>query len=208
VESSLVLCAEYGFEFFRARGTIVHGWTRAMRGEGEPGIAQIRQGLAAYQATGAESSRPYYAFLLAEAYRTVGDTAAGLAVLEEALAGIERTQERWWAAEIHRCKGELLLQEGQGLQGKSQRHTWLEAEQSFCQALDIARQQQAKSLELRAAMSLSRLWQQQSQRAQARQLLAEVYHWFTERFDTADLQEAQALLHRPLLNRVQVTLPA
>jgi adenylate cyclase len=194
VEASLALCAEYGFEFFRVRGTILHGWTLAMHGDGERGMAQIHQSLAAYQASGAESSRPYHALLLADVYGKVGDSAAGLAAMDEALASIESTQERWWAAEIHRCKGELLLQAGKKLPGKSQRHIWWKAEQSFCQALDIARRQQARSLELRAAVYLSRLWQQHGQRAKARQLLAEVYDWFTEGFDTTGLQEAQALL--------------
>jgi predicted ATPase len=107
-------------------------------------------------------------------------------VLAEALTLVDTTEERWWEAELHRLEGELLL-------ALSTDHA-AQAETCFHQALDIARRQQAKSLELRAAMSLSRLWQQQGKRAEARQLLAETYGWFTEGFDTADLQEAKALL--------------
>jgi predicted ATPase len=124
--------------------------------------------------------------LLAEAYGKVGQTEAGLTALAEALAIAHRTGERFWEAEIHRLKGEFLLARATG-------HD-TEAEASFRQALDGARRQQAKSWELRAATSLARLWQQQGQRAEAHALLAPVYGWFTEGFDTADLQEAKALL--------------
>ena len=106
--------------------------------------------------------------------------------MTEALATIARSAVRWWEAELYRLKGELLLQHSAAQPE--------EAEACFQQALDIARRQQAKSLELRAAMSLSRLWQQQGKRDEARELLAPLYGWFTEGFDTADLQEAKALL--------------
>jgi predicted ATPase len=99
---------------------------------------------------------------------------------------VNNTDERWWEAELYRLKGELL--------SPSSMENWAEAETCFRQAIDVARRQQAKSLELRAAMSLSRLWQQQGKRAEARQLLAPIYNWFTEGFETADLQEAKALL--------------
>jgi len=107
-------------------------------------------------------------------------------VLAEALALVDTTEERWWAAELHRLKGELLL--------ALSTDNAAEAETCFHQALDIARRQQAKSLELRAAMSMGCLWQRQGKRAEAHELLASVYDWFTEGFDTADLQEAKALL--------------
>ena len=123
--------------------------------------------------------------LLAEAYGEVGQTEAGLTVLAEALAVVDNTGERYWEAELYRLKGELLLRRASPTE---------EVEAWFQQALDVARHQQAKSLELRAAMSLSRLWQQQGKRAEARELLAPIYGWFTEGFDTADLQEAKALL--------------
>jgi predicted ATPase len=124
--------------------------------------------------------------MLAEVHRSLGQPEAGLTALSEALALIEKTGERYYEAELHRLKGELLLQHPAPEVSR--------AEACFQQALDIARGQQAKSLELRAAMSLSRLWQQQGKRQEARALLAGVYHWFTEGFDTADLQEAKGLL--------------
>ena len=164
----------------------MRGWALTAQGEGAEGIAQMRQGLVAYRATGAELHRPYFLSLLAEAYGKVGQPEEGLTVLVEALATVDNTGERNWEAELHRRKGELLLmQQGQKVG---------EAEECFRKALDTARRQQAKSLELRAAMSLSRLWQQQGKQEEARQMLAEIYGWFTEGFDTADLQEAKALL--------------
>jgi predicted ATPase len=135
---------------------------------------------------GAEIARPYYLALLVEAYGTQGEPEEGLAVLVEGLTLAETTGERWYKPELYRLKGILLLQQHSDHQA--------EAERCFQHALDIARDQQAKSFELRAATSLARLWQQQGKRDKARQVLAEVYHWFTEGFDTADLQEAKALL--------------
>ncbi len=130
--------------------------------------------------------RPYHLTLLAEASAQVGQTASGLEALSEALATLPKSAARWWEAELHRLQGELLLQSSRVQTG--------EAQACFEQALTVARHQQAKSLELRAAMSLSRLWQHQGKRVEARELLAPVYGWFTEGFDTADLQEAKALL--------------
>ncbi len=147
----------------------------------------MQQGLAAYRATGAELFRTYWLALLAEAYGTGGQAQEGLQVLDEALALVDQNGERYWEAELYRRKGELLLQSG--VWGAEQG-----AEVCFQQALAVARRQQAKALELRAALSLSRLWHQQGKRAEGYQLLAEVYGWFTEGFATADLQEAKALL--------------
>jgi predicted ATPase len=174
---------------------MLRGWALVAQGQAEKGIAQIRQGLTTYQATGAELICPYWLALLAEAYEKGGQAEEGLAVLAEALAAVEKTGERWWEAELYRLKGELLLQSGgQSLEPGVTHPQSATAETCFQQALEIARRQQAKSLELRAAMSLSRLWQRQGKRDTARQLLAESYDWFTEGFDTADLQEAKALL--------------
>jgi predicted ATPase len=166
-------------------GTIFQGWALAVQGQGEEGFAQIRQGLAAYRTTGAEILLPHMLALLAEAYGQAGQPEARLAALAEALGLVDKTGERTWEAELHRLRGELLL---------SRANTIEEVEVCFRQALEIARQQQTKSLELRAAMSLSRLWQYQDKRDAARQLLSPIYDWFTEGFDTADLQEARALL--------------
>jgi predicted ATPase len=159
------------------------------QGQREEGIAQIRQGLTAFRATGAELNRTYYLALLAEAYSQGEQANEGLRVLAEALARVYSGRERWWEAELYRLKGELLLKAACGVQRAA-----LTAEESFRQALDTAHRQQAKFLELRAAMSLGRLWQQQDKRHAAYQLLAEVYGWFTEGFDTVDLREARALL--------------
>jgi predicted ATPase len=150
------------------------------------GIAQICQGLAAFRATGTEAWRPYYLALLAEAQEKIGQAEEGLSMLAEALTLVAKTGERFYEAELHRLQGELLLQ--RAVPAAPQ------AEACFQQALAIARRQQAKSLELRAAMSLARLWQGQGKHAEARQLLAPIYNWFTEGFDTADLREAKGLL--------------
>jgi predicted ATPase len=131
-------------------------------------------------------ARPYFLALLAEAYRIPGAPEAGLTALAEALTLAETTGERWYEAEIHRLKGELLLQQNADHQ--------TEAEACFHHALEIARNQQARSFELRTATSLARLWQQHGKRQEAYELLAPVYNWFTEGFDTADLQDAKALL--------------
>jgi DNA-binding winged helix-turn-helix (wHTH) protein/predicted ATPase len=185
-EAAMALCTEQGFAQLLAFGRVLRGWALAARQQGENGIAHIHQGLAAYQATGAAVGRPQQLALLAEAHGQVRQAEAGLAVLTEALTVVGQTGERSYEAELHRLTGELLLARS------AVHHT--EAEACFRQALDVARHQQAKSLELRAAMSLARLWQQQGKRTEAHQLLAEVYGWFTEGFDTADLQEAKALL--------------
>jgi class 3 adenylate cyclase/predicted ATPase len=183
-EAALTLATEQGFPHQLALGTILRGW--ALAEQGEEGIAQIRQGIAAWRATGAELARPYFLALLAEACEKGRQAEEGLSVLTEALALVHKTGECFYEAELYRLQGELLL-----VQSICQT---TEAETCFREALDIARRQQAKSLELRAAVSLSRLWQRQGKRDEARMLLAPIYGWFTEGFDTADLQEAKALL--------------
>jgi predicted ATPase len=150
----------------------------------------MRQGLAGYRATGAETLRAYFLSLLAEAYGKVGQTEEGLSVLTEALAFVDNTGERFYEAELYRLKGELTSQTS--MQSRESRVK--EAEAYFLKAVEIARQQQAKSLELRAVMSLARLWQQRVKRQEAHALLSEIYGWFTEGFDTKDLQEAKVLL--------------
>jgi len=146
----------------------------------------MHQGLAAWCATGAEALRPYYLALLAEASGKAGQVEEGLHLLAEALAVANDTGECRWDAELHRLKGELLLAR------LAEKHA--EAETCFQQALTVACRQQARSYELRAAMSLARLWQRQGKRTEAHALLAPIYGWFTEGFDTVDLQEARALL--------------
>jgi class 3 adenylate cyclase/predicted ATPase len=185
-EAIIAIAREQGFARWLAGGTFSRGWAMAQQGQRAEGLAEIRAGLAAEQATGAELARPYHFALLAEAYGHVGQGEAGLRLLDEACGLVAKNGERWWEAELYRLKGELLLAHA------VEHHA--EAEACFRQALAVACQQQAKSLELRAATSLARLWQQQGKRADARELLAPVYSWFTEGFDTVDLQEANALL--------------
>jgi predicted ATPase len=188
----IALSTEQGFPLFLALGTTWQGCVLAMQGQGEGGIPQIHRGLTAYRATGAEVFRPYHLALLAEAYGKVGRAVEGLTALAEALVTADKTGERNSEAELYRLKGELTLQaSAQSTESRAQ-----EAEGYFLKAIDIARQQQAKSWELRASTSLARLWQQQGKREDARQLLAEIYGWFTEGFDTKDLQEAKALLEK------------
>jgi predicted ATPase/DNA-binding winged helix-turn-helix (wHTH) protein len=184
--AAMALCTEQEFTLYLARGTILQGWAMAAQGQGAAGLAHMRQGLSAYEATGAAVFRPYYLAFLAEAYGQVGQTGEGLTLLDEALAAVHKTGERFCEAELYRLKGELLLV------CSAENHG--EAEACFQQALTVARQQQARSWELRAATSLSRLWQQQGKQAEAHALLAPIYGWFTEGFDTADLQDAKALL--------------
>jgi class 3 adenylate cyclase/predicted ATPase len=185
-EAAFSLATEQGFPLWRAAGSILRGWALAQQGQAREGIEQIRQGLLAFRATGSELLRPYWLALLAEAYGVMGQPAAGLTVLAEALTLVDKTGERWYEPELHRLQGALLLQQSADYHA--------EAQACFHQALDLARSQQAKSLELRIATSLARLWQQQCKGREAYQLLAAVYNWFTEGFGTADLQEARALL--------------
>ena len=181
----MTLSTEQRFAFWAVSATVLRGWALAEQGQRAEGIAQIRQGLNAWQAMGEALYQPRFRALLAELYGKVGQTEAGLTVLTEVLANVHNTGLCYCEAELYRLKGVLLLQHSAEPQ---------EAEESFQQALVIARHQEAKSLELRAAMSLSRLWQQQGKRDEARELLAPVYGWFTEGFDTVDMQEAKALL--------------
>jgi predicted ATPase len=188
-DATITLATEQGFPLWVAWGTSVRGWALAMQGQGEAGLAQVRQGIAATLATGAAILVPYFCTMLAEVYDHLGHTEDGLQALAEAQTLVEQHDERWWEAEIHRLRGVLLLRQPGTPPAE-------EEEACFQRALDVARRQEAKSLELRAAMSLSRLWQQQGKQTEARTLLAPVYGWFTEGFDTADLQEARGLLEQ------------
>jgi predicted ATPase len=156
-EAAMALCTEHGFAYYLAWATIMRGWALTAQGQHDEGLAQMRQGLAALRATGGELRLPYYLALLVEVCGKAGQVEAGLTLLAEALAQTHTKAERWWEAELHRLQGELLLQ-------ASTSQKSLATEEHFRQALDVARRQQAKSLELRAAMSLSQLWQQQGKR--------------------------------------------
>jgi predicted ATPase len=185
-EAATLLAKEQGFPDWMAFCAILRGWALAHQGQVQTGIEQLHQGVRAHNATGAQILRPYWLALLAKAQESLGEPEAGLTVLTEALKRVDTTGEQWFESELYRLKGALLLQQS------SDNST--EAESCFHHAISIAQSQQAKSLELRAATSLARLRQQQGKRQEAHDLLAPVYGWFTEGFDTADLQEAKALL--------------
>jgi predicted ATPase len=187
-EAAITLANEHGFIHHLHLGMIRRGWALAMQGAVAEGIRQLHQGLATLRDMGQELPLSHHLALLAEAYRQGGQVEAGLRALAEALAHMDNTGERCYEAELHRLKGECLLAQ------TGKRCKEREAEKCFLQALEVARYQQAKSLELRTAMSLSRLRQQQGRCAEAHQTLAEIYGWFTEGFETADLQDAKALL--------------
>jgi len=193
-EALMGFAAEQGFAFWRARGAILRGWTLARRCPAsvaeqsriEAGRTEMHAGLAAYLATGADLLRPYWLSLLAEVEGRGGRVEEGLRALAEAQAVVQHTGECWWEAELCRLKGELLQNIADVPPSAP--------EECFRQALAIARRQQAKALELRATVSLSRLWQTQGKRAEARAILAPIHDWFTEGFDTVDWQAARALL--------------
>ncbi len=184
-EEAVAFSAEHGMPLYLGAAWVMRGWAMVGQEEAADGIEEMRRGIAAYQSTGAEVMLPYILWLLAEAYGKAGQPGEGLAALDEAQALVEKNEERFWEAELYRLKGVLLT----GAGGVAS-----EVEACFDQAIEIARRQKAKSLELRAVMSLGRLWQRQGKREEARALLAGIYGWFTEGFDTADLQEAKALL--------------
>jgi predicted ATPase len=194
--ASMALCREQGFAHGLAQGTVLLGWEFVQQGQTEAGIAQMSRGLEALRATGAEVERPWLLTLLALAYGNVGQPEEGLVLIAEALDIVEKTGKRIDEAGLYRRKGELLLLRerlGHRTTGARQQLAG-EAEACFHQVLAISRRRQAKTLELRAALSLARLWQRQGKWADASELLAPIYEWFTEGFDTADLQEAKALL--------------
>jgi predicted ATPase len=189
-EAAMSLCTEQGFTYYLAWATLMQGWALSAQSAdraNEDAVAQVRQGFADLLATGGGIRETYYRALLAEAASSTGKSEEGQQLLTEAVAVVQRTGERYWEAELYRLQGDVLGQNAEWLQREG-------AEAHFLRALEVARGQQAKSLELRAAMSLGRLWQEQGKRDDARTLLVLVYNWFTEGFDTADLQEAKALL--------------
>jgi predicted ATPase len=183
-EELIRLSKEGGVRNWSAAGSGFLGEALAMLGQVQEGIAQMREGMDAQQSQGIRCQLPGTLCTVAEAYAKEGHPERGLTTLSEALAVLEETDHRQWEPELYRLRGELLLMQGEDA----------EAEASFQKAIEVGRRQQAKSWELRATVSLCRLWQKQGRREEARQLLAEVYGWFTEGFDTPDLREAQALL--------------
>jgi predicted ATPase len=203
----IALSHDQGFPETLAFGAIFRGWALAEQGRAEEGIVQLHEGLAALRAIGTEVQRPYYLAMLAEACGKAERPEEGLRVVAEALAQVDKTGERYYEAELYRLYGELTLQKAfkvqsskfkvpspQPLAPSTRAEVEREAEVCFLKSIKIAQRQQAKSLELRATVSLARLWQQQGKHHAACNTLSEIYSWFTEGFDTKDLQEAKALL--------------
>lgn len=188
--AAITLATEHGFAYWQAQAIILRGWFLIDHDRAAEGLAQIQQGLAALSATGANIGRPHWLMGLAEAQKKLNQREEAHVTLASALAVANSTEERITEAELYRVQGELTLQSPV----REQKSKEAEAEAYFCKTLDLARSQQAKSVELRAALSLARLWQRQGKTAEARELLEDIYHWFTEGFDTKDLQEAAELL--------------
>ena len=178
-ERTLALCRKHGFAYYGEWGLILQGWVLCQEGAAEQAITSIEQGLENLRAAGAETRRPYYMSLLADAHRRAGRHDDARKVLDEALATAERNHDLWWSAELYRLSGELSEPRSAA---------------PFQQALEVARRQGSRSLELRAAVSLAGVWRQQSQRAEARRLVQQVLGQLTEGFDTPDLREARMLL--------------
>jgi predicted ATPase len=177
---------EHGLPYYAAVATLMRGWALAMQNQEEEGIALIRQGLASSLAIGTRQQHGYFLALLAEALSHAGRVEEGLEALRQAIDVAKQTNEPFYEAELYRLTGDALVK--LGVVSTS------EAESCFHRAIEIARQQQAKSLELRAVMSLARLWQQQGKSEEGRAILANIYGWFTEGFDTADPKDARVLL--------------
>jgi len=204
-EAAIAVSREHGLSLYQAMSTATRGWALILQGQQEEGMKQMGEGLAAHRLTGAEVILPHFLALMVEAFAKAGQVEEGLRILEEALAVIDRNGERYYLAELFRIKGELLL-----LPATDRRRSRAaaageavidvttpraaQAEECFHQSIKIARQQKAKSWELRAVMSLARLYQEQHKRTEAHGLLERIYSSFTEGFDTADLREAKALL--------------
>jgi len=204
-EASIAIAREHGLLLYQATSTVVRGWSLIEQGHPEEAIVQIRQGLAGHLGTGTQLLRPHFQALLAQALAKANQAEEGLLVLEEGLSAADRSGERYYQAELYRLKGELLLQQSTrvALSRAAVGGTAIVAvdplalatvEVCFHESIKIAQRQEAKSFELRAAMSLARLYQNQDRWDQARHLLAQIYDKFTEGFDTADLREAKALL--------------
>ena len=180
----VAVATEQGFPLYQALGTMYRGWAKARTGDVAEGIFLLRRGSSAYSATGAATRISYHIALLAQACEIAGQVEEALFLLDDALQAAERMGERWFAAELYRHKGQLLLRQGQAEA----------AEGLYGEALTIAEEQEAKLWELRAAVSLARLWGEQGRRATARNLLVSAYSWFTEGFNTPDLKDAKALI--------------
>jgi predicted ATPase len=190
-ETVIAQAQEQGSVMCKAEGTILRSVATAGLGHDEFDVREAAEAVAILRDSAMQGWLPYYLALLAEIQCKAGHADDGLRVSGEAIEFSGRLGEKWYEAEIYRVKGEMILQSGGEHPAAAARR---EAEACFEKALEIARKQSARSLELRTSTSLSRLWLQQGKRTEARQLLSGIYRWFTEGFDTKDLQEAKALL--------------
>jgi predicted ATPase len=184
-EQAHALASKYQAPYYRTWAGILVSYTLALEQPNEERIVRLRGSIAEFKASGARLRLPYYLSLLAQVYGKAGHAGEGLACIGEALAEARTHNERWWDAELHRLRGEFLLMQGAEAS---------DGEAALLQAIDIARSHQARSLELRATMSLARLWVAQNRSEDARRRLKDMYSWFTEGFETPDLQAAQLLL--------------
>jgi predicted ATPase len=186
VDELIASASERGAPYWKAFGTAVRGWIFTETGKASDAVRAITSGITSLRSTGALLYEPWHLWYLAMAYAELGQPDDAQRFIDDAIEKVERSKEKWCEAEVHRIAGEIAL--------KSPQPDAAKAEAYFDRALAVARQQQAKSWELRAAMSMARLWRDQGKRDEARELLAPVYGWFTEGFDTRDLKEAKALL--------------
>ena len=187
-DEAVALATEKGATFWKAMGIMNQGCVLALTGRASGAVHSITSGMTAWRSTGARLFVPLYLSYLTRAYAALGQFDDAWRCIEEAITAVETTKQRWWEPEVNRVAGEIAL--------KSPKLDAVKAEAYFERALAVAREQQAKSCELRAAMSVARLWRDRGNPQRARDLLAPVYGWFTEGFDTLDLKEAKALLEQ------------
>ena len=185
-ERAMKICSEYEIPYWREWARIVGGWSKGKRRESSEGLAELRRGYDRYREQGPKFCAPLFLSLLAELCLDSGDLADGLEAVEQALAIVEETSERWWESETHRIRAKLLA--------AADKRGQEEAESSYLRGLDIARAQGAHFLELRTAKSLACLWRDRGKRQEAHEMLAAVYDGYIEGFDTPDLKEAKVLL--------------
>jgi predicted ATPase len=183
-EATINFCSEYQLDYWISLALVFHGWALAEQGAFEIGIAEMEKGISEFQAAGAEFILTYYKALLAEQYGKQGAVKISLTLVNEGIAQVDRSGERWCEAELFRIKGELLRMQGEDT----------EAEVAFRRAIAIAQEQEAKLLELRAALGLARLWPTHSCPTEVKQLITSLYQWFSEGFDLPDLLAAHELI--------------
>jgi predicted ATPase len=186
-DAALALATEQRFPVYAGLATILRGWALTIERKCEDGLVDVQKGMAAWRELGVGGWRPSFCIMLAEAFIALGKTEDALGTLDEAQSLMESTEERWWEAEVYRLRG-LVLSKQSSLLSQQKAENW------FRRALDVANRQHGKSLELRAAISLARMWRDQGKHGEAHDLLAPIYGWFTEGFDAVDLKEARTLL--------------